>query len=92
MTRARTATTATDPETYTNQLLRCDSALPPDYHADRHGPFCHVALTSTRVDAPASVAIVALLRPDCHHCHRRRFQPLRVTLPARCCAAAWSMC
>ena len=36
MTRARTATTATNPETYTNQQLRCDSALPPDYHADRH--------------------------------------------------------
>jgi hypothetical protein len=39
MTCDSTATIATDTETYTNQLLRCDSILPPDYHADRHGFF-----------------------------------------------------
>ena len=82
MTCDSTATTATDPETYTNQWLRCDSALPPDYHAGCHGPFCRDALTSTRVDTPSSVARVAVFRAYCHHCHRRRFQPLRVTLPA----------
>jgi hypothetical protein len=80
MTCARTATIATDPETYTNQRLRCDSALPPDYHAECHSPFCHAALTSTRVDAPKSVAIVAVLRDDCHNCHRHQDQR---------CAAAW---
>jgi hypothetical protein len=69
-----TATIATDPETYANQRLRCDSALPPDYHAECHGPFCHAALTSTYVDTPKSVASVAVPRDDCHHCHGPRDQ------------------
>jgi|GEM_PF-5775179 len=78
MTCDSTATIATDPETYTNQRLRCDSALPPDYHAECHGPFCHAALTSTRVDALKSVAGVAVPLADCHLCHRCRAHPLRL--------------
>jgi hypothetical protein len=89
MTCDSTATIATDPETYTNQRLRCNSALPPDYHAECHGLFCHDALTSTRVDALKSVAGVAVGAKDRHHCHGPRAQRCAY-LPALCCAAAWS--
>ena len=85
MTCDSTATIATDTETYTNQRLRCDSALPPDYHAGCHGPFCHVALTSSRVDTPSSVAVVAVFRADCHHCHGPRDR--RCASPCRPSAA-----
>ncbi len=82
---ARTATIATDHETYTNQRLRCDSALPPDYHAGCHSHFCHAALTSTRVDALKSVAGVAVGAKDRHHCHGPRGQ--RCASPCRPSAA-----